>query len=372
MSYTLRGRIESRLVAALLPLAAAAVWSAFVWGSWPLELAALMLGVGLVLDVGGYHRLLPYQAGWLALPLGLLELAVVLVCARAFHVAAPLAPALVFYAGAWLWAQVLAHAGLPLAHMQYAEDGGELGRAGAPLAAALAAGLALAGGVAWTSRPPTVHLHGVVRGPLHITRAQTLTGGVVYGGIVVTADRVAIRNVAVVGGDNGIDVEGAHHVLLEDVRVSGAREDGIHARQSSVMIDGCVVEAPPGTQGIDLSFAMYDGMSEVRGCSVHGGDVGITAHTLMADIRDNVVTGARAHAIELTEMSMGEVRGNDVRGAPIYCGDHSECDVRDNRVLGARGPGVISFYYAIAKLDGNTLVDTRRPVAGANATLSGG
>jgi hypothetical protein len=372
MSYTLRGRIESRLAAAVLPVAVAAVWSAFVWGSWPLEVAALMLAVGLVLDAGAYHRLLPYQAGWLALPLGLAELAAVLVCARAFDVPAPLAPAVAFYAAAWLWAQVLGHAALPLAHMQYAEDGGELGRAGVPLTAAVAVGLALAGGVAWTSRPPTVHLHGVVRGPLHLTHPQTLTGGVVYGGIVVSADHVTIRDVAVVGGDNGIDIEDAHHVMLDRVRVSGAREDGIHARQSSVMVEDCVVLAQPGTQGIDLSFAMDDGMSEVRGCTVHGGDVGITAHTLMADIRDNTVTGAGTHAIELTEMSMGEVRGNDVRGAAIYCGDHSECEVRGNSVLGTRGPGILSFYYAVAHLDDNTLVRSRRPAAAANATLRGG
>ena len=372
MSYTLRGRIESRLAAFVLPLAAAAVWSALVWGSWPLEVAGVMLAVGLALDVGAYHPLLPYQPGWAALPLGALELGLVLACASALQIAAPPAPAVAFFCAAWLWAQVLAHAALPLAHLEYAEDGGELGRAGLPLAAAVTAALALAGGVAWTSRPPTVHLDGVVRGPLRLTHAQVLTGGVVYGGIVVNADHVTIRDVAVVGGENGIDVERAHHVVLEDVRVSGAREDGVHARQSSVMIDRCVVDAGPGTQGIDLSFALQDGMSEVRGCVVHGGDVGITAHTLMADIRDNVVLGARSHAIELTEMAMGDVHGNDVRGAPIYCGDHSECAIAHNRVLGARGPGILAFYYADARLGDNTLVGTGRPAAAANATLRGG
>ena len=78
MSYTLRGRIESRL-AALLPVVVAACVLALAehkW--WPVEAAGLMLGIGLALDLPVYHRLLRYQPGWVALPLGALELAAVL------------------------------------------------------------------------------------------------------------------------------------------------------------------------------------------------------------------------------------------------------------------------------------------------------
>ena len=70
VSYTLRGRIETRLAAALLPILAAAVAAPFLHKWWPLELAGLMLAIGLALDVAVYHRLLPYQPGWLAVPLG--------------------------------------------------------------------------------------------------------------------------------------------------------------------------------------------------------------------------------------------------------------------------------------------------------------
>ena len=133
MSYTLKGRIESRLAAAALPLAAAAAWSAAATTWWPLELAALMLAVGVVLDVGAYHRLLPCQPAWAAVPLGALELGLVMILAWALEIAAPLEPAVAFYFVTWLWAQALAHAGLPLARFEYAEDGGELGRAGVPL-----------------------------------------------------------------------------------------------------------------------------------------------------------------------------------------------------------------------------------------------
>ena len=68
MSYTLRGRLESRLAAALLPFLAACGLAAILGDWWPLQLAAAMIGVGLALDSTVLHRLLPYQPGWAALP----------------------------------------------------------------------------------------------------------------------------------------------------------------------------------------------------------------------------------------------------------------------------------------------------------------
>jgi len=372
MSYTLRGRIESRVAAAALPLAAAVAWAAAAEAWWPLELAALMLAVGLALDVGAYHRLLPYQPGWVALPLGVLELAIVVALARALEIPAPLRPALAFFVLAWIWAQVLAHAALPLARLEYAEDGGELGRGGVPLGVAVALVLVAVGGTAWFTRPPTVRLEGVVQGPLVLDRAQTLVGGVVRGGIVITADGVTVRDVTVVGGDYGIEVREARGIRLDRVRVSGATEDGINARQSEVRVTNCVVDAPPGTQGIDFSFAMHDGMSAVEGCVVHGGDVGITMHAIMGDIAGNVVIGAAHHGIEMTEMSMGHVKDNEVTragDASIYCGDSSVCHVEDNRVVRGRGPAILAFYHAGAELHGNTIVRTPPPRHSPDSTL---
>ena len=130
MSYTLRGRLESRL-AALLPVVVAACVLALVehrW--WPVEAVGLMLGIGLALDLQVYHRLLPYQPGWAALPLGALELGVLLGCMRLAGIAAPLGQAVALFAGGWLVAQLLGHAGFPLLRLGYAEEGGELGRLG--------------------------------------------------------------------------------------------------------------------------------------------------------------------------------------------------------------------------------------------------
>jgi hypothetical protein len=342
MSYTLRGRLESRLTAALLPIVVAAALASGLHKWWPLELAALMVAVGVALDVAVYHPLLRYQPGWLALPLGALELGLVVALAEAFGVRAPLEPAIAFFACSWLWAQVLAHAAFPLARAEYAEDGGELAGAGQAAAAAAVVVLALGGGVSWATRPPVVHLHGVVHGPLLVDREETIEGGVVHGGIVITADGVTIRGTTVIGGDYGIEIREADRITLDRVTILRAREDGIHARRSGVTVRDCTVVARPGTQGIDISFAMHE-HSEVSRCTVVGGLSGIEIHFTMASVRDNVVTGS---GIALTEMSMGTLEGNTADA--IACSDHSFCEVERNTA-----PTFASTFGSEAKLDDN-------------------
>ena len=379
MSYTLRGRFESRLAAALLPLLAAAVVAGALRDWWPVEVAGLMLAVGLALDVV-YDRLLDYQPAWAAVPLGVLELAATMALVRALGVAAPLVPALGLFAGAWLVAQVLGHAGYPLLRLSYGDDGGELGRVGVAAAAVV---LVLFGGVGAVYRvtlPPTVHLAaGIHQGPLVIHRSETLVGErgtVVRGGILVRASGVTIRNVTVVGGQNGIEVDGgadgARDVVLDDVSVSGAAIDGIHVRRGSVKIRRCRVDSGrnPWAQAIDISFSFDLPMSLVEGCTVTGGREGIVSHSAQVALRDNLVSGTSLRGIGVTEMSMGEVRGNQVEnalGVAIFCGDYSHCRIEENVVLGTRpdhasqdgsrmGYAVQAHYGAHATVDDNTLV----------------
>lgn len=372
MSFTLRGRLETRLAAGLLPLAFAAALTAALADWWPLELAGLMLGVGLAADAVAYHRVLPYQPAWLALPLGLVELGVLTGLVLALGIAAPLSAALAFYACSWLLAQSLVHAGLPLWRLSYGDDGGELGAGGALAAAVVLSVFAFAGGVAWAQRPPTVHLEaGVHPGPLLIDRTEHLVGepgAVVSGGIRVRADNVTVRGVTVLGGRNGIDVEHATGVVLENVTITGAALDGIHVRRAAVTIRNCFVESSGAFgQGIDISFASDLPPSLVEGCRVRGGQEGIVVDSANAMVSRNFVTRTSLRAITINEMGMGHVSQNTVHGAlgvGIFCGDYSECMVEDNVVSGTRpdlgsgdgtrgGYGIVAHYHARVEVADN-------------------
>jgi hypothetical protein len=382
VSYTLRGRLESRL-AALLPVVGAACSLAAIehrW--WPVEAVGLMLGIGVALDLQVYHRLLPYQPGWLALPLGVLELAALLGVMRLAGIAAPLGEAVALFAGGWTLAQLLGHAGFPFWRLGYAEEGGELGRFG--LVAALAVGVALAGAgaTAYAELPPVVHLAaGVHNGPIVITRREVLVGApgaVVRGGIVVRASGVTIKNVSVVGGENGITVDGFSGTTLDGVSVSGAKLDGIHVRSASIHIRNCSIDMLGNEfgQGIDVSYTMGYGMNMIEGCNVVGGMEGIATHVSDSEIAYNTVSRTEMHGIAMTEMSMGMIMHNEVRGARgvgIYCNDRSMCMIERNTVVDTQadnaggdnsraGFGILASFQSEADLRGNELAANPVPM----------
>jgi nitrous oxidase accessory protein NosD len=380
VSYTLRGRIESRLAPVLFTLVIAVGLALGESAWWPLQLAAVMAGLGLALDVLVYDRVLVYQPGWLALPLGALELGLVVLVARALDIGAPLLPAIALFGAGWLAAQVLGHAVLPLARLTYAQDGGELGRAGPAVAAASLAVLSGAAGTAYAMQPPVVHLAaGVHKGPLVIDRRETLVGdrgAVVRGGIVVRASGVTVRNVSVLGGENGIEVDNARDVVLDRVSVSGAQLDGIHVRRSNVEIRNCAIDSGsnPWAQGIDISFSYDMKPSMVKGCTITGGREGIVTHSVQAMLVDNHVRGTQLRGITITEMSMGMVEHNDVHdalGIGIYCGDRSMCEIKHNVVSNTRadhasgdssrlGYAIEAWWQSEAELHGNVLVANPR------------
>jgi hypothetical protein len=344
MSYTLRGRLESRLAALVAPLAVALAVAGALGEWWPIELCGLMAAVGLAADLL-YHPTLPYQPGWAALPLGAFELGATYGLMRVLSVPAPLPAALGFFAGAWVWSQLLAHAVLPLTRNEWSEDGGELGRAGAALAGAVVLPFAASGGIWWHNLPPTVRLSaGIHRGPLYVDRRERLVGApgaVVLGGIVVRHSDVSINHVTVVGGENGITIDDVDNIVLRHVTVRGAELDGIHVRRATVAIHDCEIDmrGRPYGQGIDISFTYDRGMSMVKGCTIVGGQEGIVTHSSMAMLEHNHVRATTLRGITVTEMSMGEVEHNSVQnglGVGVLCGDRSMCTIRHNVVAGTR------------------------------------
>jgi hypothetical protein len=345
VSYTLRGRLESRLAAALVPFLVALTITAWTRAWWPVEVAVAMIGVGVACDVALYHRPLDYEPGWLALPLGLLELGLVMGIVRSVPIAAPVRPALALFAVGWIAGLVVRHAVLPVARLSYAEDGGELGPAGPVLATTLAGLIIATGSVAWASPPPTVYLAaGVHAGPLVIDRTETLIGrpgAVIRGGLVIRADNVTVRDVTVVGGQDGVVVSGATGVVLDRVHVRAARLDGFHVRRAQVMIKDCSVSGmgSPYAQDIDISFTFDKPMSMVEGCRLRGGQEGIVSDSARVMVEHNTVTTTTLRGITVTEMSMSSVEDNRVHdglGIGIFCADQSECLIARNRIAGTR------------------------------------
>ncbi len=327
-----------------LPLLAAVALAAALSAWWPLEVAGAMTGALLALDVV-YSPVLRYQPGWAAFPLGLLELGVVMGAVFALRIDPPLEGALVLFAAGWIAAQVLGHAVLPLWRLSYAEDGGELGRTGPVLAALFAVPFVTAGGLWWSNLPPVVHLGaGVIQGPLVVDRREHLVGApgtVVVGGIVIRHSDVTISDARVVGGENGISVDGYRNVTLDHVSVSGSRLDGIHVRDMAVTIRHCSVDMRGSLfgQGVDISFGAGFGESLVDGCTIVGGQQGILFDASDGMLRNNRVEQTSLRAISMDEMSMGGMERNtvsDANGVGIYCNDHSMCMVSGNRVVGTR------------------------------------
>lgn len=388
MSYTLRGRIDSRLASLLPMLLAACTLAAVLRHWWPVELVALMAAVGLALDLQVWHRLLPYQPAWAMVLLGAAELGAIMAIVYAFGLHAPLWAALVLFGAGWLVSVVLAQAGFPLLRLGYAEDGGELGGLGT--VAAVGVGLALVGSAAtvYVRRPPVVHLAaGVHQGPIVITRRENLVGdpgAVVKGGIIVRHDDVHISHLTIVGGENGISVDGYYGTRIDDVSISGAKMDGIHVRLADVMITNCTIDmlGNPTGQGIDISFNMDLGMSMVEGCTLTGGQIGITTHSSMTDIMDNRVSRTTGQAISVDEMSMGMAADNQIQdavGVGLYCNDRSVCTFERNTVVGTRddsaggdlsrrGYGLLASFQSEADIHDNQLA--ANPVAMGTITDS--
>jgi Right handed beta helix region len=376
VSYTLRGRIESRLTALLPVLLGACVAAGVLHHWWPVELVVLMAAVGVALDAEVWHRLLPYQPAWAMLPLGAVELGLLMAIVYGFGLHAPLVPALALFGVGWLASVVLAQVGFPLLRLGYGEDGGELGRIGLLAPGAIVAVLAGSAVTYVVRLPPVVHLSaGVHQGPLVITQREVLEGEpgtVVRGGIVVKHDDVEIRNLTVVGGENGISVDGVDGTVIDGVTVEGAKLDGIHVRLAGVIIRNCTIDMLGNSlgQGIDISFNMDMGMSMVEGCTVVGGQQGIMTHSSMTDIMGNRVSRTTGEAIAVAEMSMGMASHNTVRdalGIALYCSDQSMCMFEHNTVIGTRpdvssgiqtrrGVAVLANYRSEADLWQNKLV----------------
>ena len=123
MSYTLRGRVESRLAAFVPLVAAACVLALALHRWWPVEAVALMVGVGVCSTCRSTTGCSPTSRAGRPCRSARVELGSSLGLMRLLGIAAPFWQAVALFAGGWLLAQLLGHAGFPLLRLEYAEDG---------------------------------------------------------------------------------------------------------------------------------------------------------------------------------------------------------------------------------------------------------
>jgi hypothetical protein len=223
-----------------------------------------------------------------------------------------------------------------------------------------------------------VRLQPGVHGPFFIDRRVTvegMPGATVRSPIVVAADGATVRDVTVVGGENGVSVMDVDGVTLDRVTVRGASMHGVEVSDGSATVTDCVIELE-GTyaQGIEVRNSTGRPRSVVRGCRVSGGREGLLTHVARAEFVGNEVSGTSLRGIAVTEMSEGLVANNDVHdvaGAALYCGDMSHCEIRDNVVRdvtaapgagrSAEGYGVVDWYFSRIRLTGNSFADLEAP-----------
>jgi len=209
----------------------------------------------------------------------------------------------------------------------------------------------------------------VLRRPVTLIGPATIVGGTDRPAITITASKVNLAEISVMGGETGIFITHAVSVRLENVRVTGAVRRGIDISQSSVQLHRCEVTqlVSAFAWGIGVVNSMGWAPTTIEGCTITGGQEGIASHASTVFIRDNEVRSTTLRAIAVTEMSQGDVDQNRIEqvvGTGLYCGDHSVCNMRDNRVRGASaqldtpiawnaGYGAVVLYGADAYFRGN-------------------
>ncbi len=223
-----------------------------------------------------------------------------------------------------------------------------------------------------------IRLQPGVHGPFLIDRRVTVEGtpgAIVRSPVVVAADGATVRDLAIVGGENGVSVMDVDGVTLDRVTVRGASMHGVEVSDGSVTVTDCVIELDGEyAQGIEVRNSTGRPRSIVRGCRVSGGREGLLTHVARAEFVDNEVSGTSLRGIAVTEMSEGLVANNDVHdvaGAALYCGDMSHCEIRDNVVRdvtaapgagrSAEGYGVVDWYFSRIRLAGNRFAGVEAP-----------
>lgn len=209
--------------------------------------------------------------------------------------------------------------------------------------------------------------------PIVVSRRVILMGVLgasVRGPVRVSADAARLTSLRIYGGENGVEVHEADHVIIERVAIRDSELHGIEIASGSAMVTACDIRRlGRWSQGVEVRNANGRPRTIVQGCRITGAREGIVAHVSRVEFRDNHVTGSRYAGVAITEMSEGIAAANrieDAAGVGLYCGDMSRCEFRDNMVRriaadpdarNLAGFGAIAWYHATMRLDGNVFED---------------
>lgn len=179
---------------------------------------------------------------------------------------------------------------------------------------------------------------------------------------------VTIHGLELVGGRVGIYVRDAQLVRIRANRIVGQVRAGVQLISASAEIVGNEIEGTLGPHGMGIELGNTHSRPPSTIAYNRVSDhalAGIELHNAEAQIVGNLVTGNGLRGISVAEMSVAEVRENQVldnADAGIYVVDMSHAEVVGNTIRGVRpGPlgwahGIRVEYHAEALLEANRIL----------------
>jgi hypothetical protein len=191
-------------------------------------------------------------------------------------------------------------------------------------------------------------------------RGDPEVGGTVVGipgrdTILISASRVNIENLDIIGGNIGIRLQGPFYAGVSDSHVSGASNTGILVREGAIAISETTVE-DGGNNGLALRRgavgrvlnSQFSG-SKFAGIYVYGNST--------AEVSGSEMNANGSHGVQFEGGSRGGLSGNLISGnaGSGVIVNASNVTLGNNAITANAGHGVVAEAAAIVGLSGNTI-----------------
>ena len=171
-------------------------------------------------------------------------------------------------------------------------------------------------------------------------RDAVVDGGAVEDGYTVHLDgasRWTLRGFTVRGGQKGVMLDGAQHVVLDGLLVTGTGDEGVHLRRNSSdnVVHGLTVRQT-GLRRAKFGEGIYVGSAESNWCGLTGCGPDRSDRNV---VEENTISATTAESVDVKEGTAdGVVRGNTFDGAGMTAAD-AWVDVKGNgwTIAGNRG-----------------------------------